>query len=381
MNLHIIKFLLLVFCFISSDVLAGNITLNKVTTDACINPLFRKIPLTDIWEGGSWTSNGTFYGVINGSLYKSTDFLKTAGTPLDSLPKTGIGPSVKVTSTGAIIWGYAPTLRRSTDGGLNWTTVLTNTGGTSWWPSSLQQSPITGSLFISTYDTSTKKVFRSKDDGVTWTEILNPTIMTGMGYAYVHFHMITVAPNGWLYVSTGENGTDRHNLISKDDGDTWTQIGGAESNHPTALIFFTDSTGELIGLWGSDYTDPGKIQRTTNNSTALVYTTVDLSVYSGQPTDVWVFAYLGSGVILSAYSPDQFGIEWPYYIVSTDFGLTWNRVDWDQYSSAKYSGAVQVSENHYKKWVLMSEAGGTSWGTKVRSFLVTYGGETGDIQR
>lgn len=331
--------------------------------------IYKAIQTPQIWEMGDWASDGTFYGAYNGRLYKNTDFLATRGTQIDNLVLLGITPVVKVTSAGTILWGYAPTIRRSADGGANFTTVLTATGASSWWR--MVQSPDTGTIFVCTYGTGTKNLYRSVDDGENWTVSIDEDAPP-LGLTYDHLHMVEVDPNGIVYVHMGDNFPNRHTIRSLDDGITWELMD--ETYHPASLLSFKDDSGNVVMLWGSDYQNPVHIYRSINNETTPTFSTVYTSATHSNYQNIFTMSYYGNGRIVASVSNDQFSVEWPFYVVSEDYGLTWTEMPSDQFSSAIYAGGTFSTEhNTYQGWALFAESGSPWWAYKTRSFLIKFG--------
>ena len=282
-----------------------------------------------------------------------------------------------VTSAGSILWGYHPVIKRSTDGGTNWNIVLNGAAGGSWWR--MVQSPISGTIFVNSYD-STKNLYKSTDDGQNWTLSIDGTNPPG-GIVYDHFHMVEVDQNGVVYVHAGD--TNKYNLRSFDDGVTWEVF---DTNyHPTSLQSFKDENNDVVLLWGGDYGNPVSIIRSINNATVPVFTSVfNAFLPKSQASyvqDIFTMKYLGDGVILGFVANDEFSVEYPHIVVSTDYGRTWRKIEQDNYSSSAYAGITFCSENsQYKKWILATETV-DSWTNPVRSSLVTYGGSLSDIGR
>ena len=356
-----------------------NISGIKINNGIKINtkiPSIGKVALPDIWEGGCFAPDGIFYGAHDGKLYKSTDFLKTR-TQIDTCTKSGLSPVVHVTNTGAILWGYAPKIRRSANG-VDFTDVLNVSGLTGWWPV-IVRSPVTNAIIVTCYSgTASEDAYRSTNDGVTFTKILD-LASPPLGITWSHLHMAEYTPGGVLLIHTGDNGTDRHTLKSTNDGDTWSEI--SSDVHPASMCSFVDDAGETVILCGSDYTDSAEIYRCRNflagtPEVITAYRDRDIGIGS-----VWVILNFGGGEFLAFTSNDSAVRQYPKWIASVDYGRTWNPVFCDSYSSAAYAGVTSSSyPSTFKRWALVNETQ-SNWNNKVRSFLVSLSGNILDIGR
>ena len=142
-------------------------------------------------------------------------------------------------------------LYRSTDGGVNWTAVLTTTDMTYTQDYlGMMVESDNGYLFATSYngaqDPCTKALWRSTDGGATWVNI-TANVDAANSYAR-HFHIVH-----WdrfrnaLWVSGGD-GANTKICVSTDYGTTWTAWTGsfqatAILATPTSVLFCSDVTG------------------------------------------------------------------------------------------------------------------------------------------
>jgi hypothetical protein len=119
------------------------------------------------------------------------------------------------------------TLRAATNGGLPFTfTNLSEPSAPSSW--NYHQRADNGTMIISEYSTNVDKaprMYRSTDNGRTWTEVYNFTTAIGPG-RMKHYHAVSYHAGTGKWVSViGDNGTVLNGgiLTSGDDGVTWAQ--------------------------------------------------------------------------------------------------------------------------------------------------------------
>ena len=179
-------------------------------------------------------------------LYESTNggvtaTLKDAYT--NSINMNNSPYIVKVTSNGYIYWspfgdnsGNTGALRRSTDGGTTWTTVLTptQTFETGFW--SVAENLSNNYLYTGVYTQGTQgtyddaEIFKSTDNGATWTSVFNgtanPIVPT---YPLRHIHDVAVdQTTGYVYATTGD-GLNRRYILRSTDGTNFSVLFSGEN--------------------------------------------------------------------------------------------------------------------------------------------------------
>ncbi|MGB2958257.1 MAG: LamG-like jellyroll fold domain-containing protein, partial [Bacteroidota bacterium] len=147
-----------------------------------------------------YTSGDLFAGAGDYGVYRSTDKgVMWQRTALD----TGIIWEIHIDSRQYIYAGGTGKFHRSTDGGVNWSET------TGWTHAVYGFAFKPGYMFIGIH---AEGVFRSTNDGATWT-----TVNNSLGNIYVE--ALTVATNGDLYVGTG-GGIYK----STNNGDSWSHL-------------------------------------------------------------------------------------------------------------------------------------------------------------
>lgn len=156
-------------------------------------------------------------------------------------------------------------LYRSTDGGANFTKVLTLDADTCIWGIDEDAS---GNLYAGEYSQNSAgamKIWKSTNGGDTWVEKFS--FSGGTGYDEHHIHDLRVDPRtGYIYATTGD-GLDMTNIIkrSTDAGETWATVYtgrqwvpicflgdyvyiGSDDGHliPSAIYRFTDAGGASV---------------------------------------------------------------------------------------------------------------------------------------
>ena len=172
------------------------------------------------------------------------------------VPGTSTLIATELTNRG--LAGQNPRIWRSIDDGATWSQT-----GTLAFPGLGHQSiisPTAGVILIGEYGNVGNSVYsikRSTDDGLTWVTVLSSPGTDAAGDPG-HFHSITRDPvNGKLVTFM-----DRPNpevYASADDGATWTKIGtSTQGYHPNfvAPMYFDDYI-----TWGVDNSEGGKIFR------------------------------------------------------------------------------------------------------------------------
>lgn len=181
-------------------------------------------------------ADNNIYASDSTSIRKSTDGGLNWGDKLYT-GSNGI-TSIFIASNGYIYAGeYGRTVIRSTDNGTSWDTTLTYKDDTSatW---NIAEDTL-DNLYIGEYSTGDESeeratVWKSTDDGVSWDTIYYDASMR-------HCHAVGVDPySNHLYVALGEGGFF---LRSTDQGTTWdTLCSGASYCHYTGLEFINVGT-------------------------------------------------------------------------------------------------------------------------------------------
>lgn len=100
------------------------------------------------------------------------------------------------------------------------------------------------------------RVLRSTDFGVTWTSVFEQPNRNGYGTSVFHFHFVQPDPynTGHWYLGSGDDPSESNIWRSTDDGLTWTKIndpafsGDAQDIHRACNLYFTE---DYI-YWGTD---------------------------------------------------------------------------------------------------------------------------------
>jgi len=175
--------------------------------------------------------NGTIYASnipdLGANLYKSTNNGQTYTKILDS------ADFCYIDSVGTIFAIAGNLLKRSTDGGANWTTSLDMTAddGTCLMTSIAEDD--TGNLFFGRYQPAFDcAIFKSTDRGENWTEVYSDTNIQ-------HVHGLYIDPyTGYIYAGLdgGTNFTAKM-VRSVDSGANWTTIWTDKGAQAIGMIF------------------------------------------------------------------------------------------------------------------------------------------------
>ncbi len=210
---------------------------------------------------------------------------------------------------------------RTTDDGSTWT--LSDSGGLGNYIHDLAVSPVNGHIFAATHAGWT---WRSTDTGVSWTQIKS-------GLTTKQIWSVGVAPNGYVYAGTGALGI----FQSTNDGDAWTQVQAIPS---IVRCFAFDASGNIYaGTYGSG------IYVSTNNGSNWYQKGSGLK---GLPDSMIVALDVNTNgnVFAGTYGSNVY--------CSTDQGETWvpkgldntyvsdfaHTSDGTMYAAAQYSGSV-----------------------------------------
>ena len=186
-------------------------------------------------------SNGYIFAVMNGIIFKSIDH----GSSWDTLSKAFIYPaaiSIAISSDNIMFigtnpWGSGGKIYRSTDNGVNWTSMA----GSTFSSTSITLIEINNNneIYIGTEGMG---LSRSLDKGITWTDINSGIPGTNSWISDIVFNN----SSGVVFVSVDYMGV----FSSSDKGNSWSNIssglktsGGTVAN-PTALAI--NSSGILF---------------------------------------------------------------------------------------------------------------------------------------
>ena len=181
--------------------------------------------------------NGRWWAKRNGEagLFYSDNQGETWSTATASgLPGVGI---IHVTESDSLIITHQNTVYRSTDGGESFALVLTMQDDASGRPAAVTSQG--SNVYIGEYSSTelVGKVYKSGDDGATWSEIDDLTGDT------THIHFVAEDPyTGDIWYGTGD--IDAHCKLrrSTDGGTTWTTIGeGSQAWRLTDIVFYEDA--------------------------------------------------------------------------------------------------------------------------------------------
>lgn len=302
------------------------------------HPRFRATCPAQIVERAAFSSRGVGYGGNGGVLYRTRDFFQTMD-PVDRLLTGETCYLVFVDSRDHVYWNAIGDgeLRRSTDGGNTWTTVLHLSANhdRGFWR--MCEQPTTGYLFVGEYTTShaiSCRVHRSRDGGDTWEEVL-----------YVpgerHVHTVHSTDDGTLYAATGDSLCILYR--STDNGNTWRIVNAgrnltAIASYGSTLLLGSD------GGWSSDVwrsRDGGVTWETCFHETP-------------RRNIVWI-RHFGHGVFLASHALDVNtppGVV-PELLLSEDYGASWAPVyRWN--ATVDWGGSWRES-NVYQGWLHLSD--------------------------
>jgi PKD repeat protein/photosystem II stability/assembly factor-like uncharacterized protein len=193
---------------------------------------------------------------------------------------------------------------RSTDGGNNWTNIVTGTPGNGGWVTPWCQDPVVANTLYSGFD----QVFKSTNQGTSWSQI---GTITGTG----NIVALDVAPSNTqvIYVA-------RSNALYKttNGGGTWTTITGTLPVASASITYIEIDPLDANNLWVtfSGYSAANKVFVSTNGGTTwtsygtgLPNLPVNCIVYQSGTTDG---LYVGTDV--GVYYRDNTLTSWqPYF--------------------------------------------------------------------
>lgn len=306
--------------------------------DIAPHPRVRFVYPTQTVECAAFTSDGIGFGGKGSVLYRTRDFFRTM-EPVDRLPSGETCYLVFVDSRDYVYWNAMGSgrLRRSTDGGNTWTTVLhlgANPDRGFW---RMCEQPTTGYLFASEYTSKhaiSCRVHRSRDWGETWEEVL-----------YVpgerHVHAVHSTDEGTVYAATGDSLSILYR--STDNGDSWRIVRAGRNLTAIASYGSTLLLGSDAG-WSSDVWKSRDGGVTWESRLHL----------KPRRNIVWI-RHFGYGVFLASHSLDVNPPQGllPELLLSEDYGDTWTPVyRWN--TTADWAGSWRES-NVYQGWLHLSD--------------------------
>ncbi len=284
------------------------------------------------FAGNDMDLNGVLWaGDKNFSIWKSVDngatfqFVYHIPGILDQAnPYSGLVWNVFVDSRGYIFVSAGGTnaLYRSTNGGANFNQVLYSNGShsESFYISMTEDN--SGSLYTATYTSgyALPQLLKSANGGANWTRIGN--------FSTLHFHSIKFNPyNGYLYAVTGENSpitnfNDSEKIFrSKDNGETWSLI--VDRNDALGTVYLAMAFVGSYVYVGQDY--PGRtcqIHRFIDDGSSRLF--VPQVVYTPLSDGCMPFmsgALFNNTLLFANCAESQNGVS---RVVASADGLNWN---------------------------------------------------------
>jgi len=274
-------------------------------------------------------SNGTVWAghQTDGTVRKSTDGGVTWTTKYTFAVGTGFVRGLWIAANGYIFASVdgGDILVRSTDGGENWSTCKTLSGSSNSGIWHMAQDS-GGNIYAGEYSTGDGSekcayIYKSTDNGANWSTIWNNPDNVR------HIHIVAVdSYTDKLYASQDDSGGSFTNskLIRSDNGGTsWTTLGsGAASWMPTSVAF-----GSGYRLFGNDGLSgtPATIKKTTNDTDFT-------DSYTAPSTDDEVFWNGGEKnedglIVFSSWT--QKDNERATIVGTKDDGTTWRVFDFE----------------------------------------------------
>lgn len=175
--------------------------------------------------------------------------------------------------------------------------------------------------YLETYgvETDVVKVWRSTDCGATWTSVFEQNCRHSKNPQVYHFHFVRKDPynDGHWYLGSGDQPSESNIWRSVDDGLTWTKIndpafsGNLQSMHRTCNLYFTEDyiywgTDDSVTAYGTS--DGGKWCRSPRN-------------LESNQLDIEVLAELGDWVRIAQETP--YGVFLATEARSSDRSYCW----------------------------------------------------------
>jgi len=333
------------------------------------------------------TDTGSVFNEVAGPIDPSDPSIQYAGTPEGVYKSTDGGQTWKKASAGltsAAVWRlvtdpssasilYAATsagIFKTTDGGATWDMILGGQGSLALAPS----SPST------LYAWTSAGLFRSDDGGTEWAELAG----TGLapqpeGWGPMFGGLVLVATKDSETVFAVSGAEYRQVFRSKDGGETWSQILGSggsvvvpDSENPSTLYAVTLS---------GDMTVDGHLAQQISKSTDLgsTWTVVSPTDWGGDIATIAVDPHAPSNVYVARLLDTGSYCLWR----SLDGGVTWENVGlegvgeylerfrFDPLSSdTLYVLTSQAAESDSEQGLYLSEDAGDTW--------ASIGGEVAD---
>lgn len=188
----------------------------------------------------------------NGTKMRNTD-----GKYLDVIGGDGMDCAIKNTDAN-VLYGelYYGDIRRSTNGGSNWTDIQNNISGNPQgaWITPFQLVPQDNNIIIAAYT----EIYKSLDQGNTWT-----TIGTSADVGSSTKTILTISPSNSDYIYTG---TSSNLWRTTNGGTSWTAITVPGSNVSRLAIHPTDPN--ILWAVRSNFTAGAKVYKSTNGGSS-----------------------------------------------------------------------------------------------------------------
>ncbi len=292
------------------------------------------------WSGrpGLWANSAgdIYYGIQGGSLLKhaykglTTDWKAANFLTVHNVPNDGVS-TMTIDPAGRIYVAYFNDVFKSTDNGANFTSIKSSLSPLTYFDGYLETSPDNSIHFFS----SGNKIYKSTNQGTTWTSSNGPTFDFGSTVNSVVFSSASVYFTGstsdgvfrtdnsgtsWQQKSAGMKGNSFTGIVvanstpariitvksgsrsytsSTDQGATWSTT--SLNEYVTGILKLSDGT---IIIYGS------KVFRSTNNGVSF---TNDGTYYSHSK-------------IIEASNGDLYGFSYGIVSKSTNKGSTWTNL-------------------------------------------------------
>lgn len=219
---------------------------------------------------------GTLYLLAhNQGVWKSTDYGLTWAGPINTGTNgssiTGSGGGITVVSTGgtptlyaAFIRGF-PGLWKSTDGGVNWTSITLipplPSGRPDVYPVSVDPYDVNHVLAMGHEQ---NYLLESTDGGSNWTSLTMPASPAG-GTAFCFFvdtGNATTTADTWLWIAQASGGSDGTRRTTN-GATSWTKVDDNEHPHGNSQIYQPDTNG-VVYMAGVYSANGWGVQRSTD---------------------------------------------------------------------------------------------------------------------
>lgn len=240
---------------------------NGVYTSADNGATWSGLPVTaDYGEprGVEIDSTGNVYAVVSDGIIKSTD-RGTSWTPLSSFP-AGYGGSIAIAADDTIYIGRTDgQMSVSRNGGVSFTTATVIGDGSV--VQYLAPSSIAGTVYATTTNNTTTRLYKTVDFGATWS-LMNTSAVT------TSFSSVGVDPTDPNQIILISSTADVGPWMTTNGGTSWSQL----SVTPYATHVDFDTSGRIY--LGVDYSDDNgvtwsQIQQATPISRVSGYVTAD----------------------------------------------------------------------------------------------------------